>query len=183
VDVGTIRLAPRAPGLRVESARGEPLPDVTVMVTRGARQERLTTEDGASAGVVLDPWRAPGLLADGALVTVPEGAVRTAAADGDLCVAFRARLAGPGPYTVRMPKGRVTIAPVPAVGVPVSRWVAFFDGRRLEAEGPTLRLVGVEDGPHEVVVDVPGTAPLRRRFTLSGGATLALPMPLSAAPR
>jgi hypothetical protein len=169
-DLGTIVLPRRTPTLRVLAASGEPLSVEAILVTRNDRAEDVTLDE---AGAALDPWHAPGLLLEGAVVRVPAWRRNGLAPAARHEAAYVRRLEGRGPWTLRPPTGVITVTPSRTDGESLARWSLFLDGRRYGIEGPTATLTNVELGPHEIVVDVVGATPVRRQSTVVEGESLS----------
>jgi hypothetical protein len=164
LDLGAVLVRPRQPEVRLEVPPGAPRESPTVLVTRGDRAEELETWRGDG---VRDPWFAPGLVAEGAVVRVPALERFGETPSAVHVVPYVRRLEGAGPWTLRLPAGMVTVTPQRSDAAALGRWGVLLDGHRYAADGPTLTLAQVEDGPHELVVDVSGTTPKRVRFTLA----------------
>lgn len=171
VDLGPIVMPPRAPVLRIETADGKPNEGATVLVSRTDRSASLATNDGARAGQVLDPWYAPGLLAEGATVRVPAWDDHGTGPSDSHAVPYVRTLGGPGPWTIRPPTGALSVVPKRADGARIDHFAIFLDGQRFETEGNRIELRQLEAGRHEALLDAPGAIPRRLVFTLGVGTT------------
>ena len=170
VDLGTIRFAPRAAGVRLESADGAPLDDARALVTRGERSEIRQVGRASWKSTLVDPWDTPGLLVEGASLHI-EGTEQAGRGPERVVEApLTRRLEGPGPWTIRRPAGQLTVDIQNESGAALAPWTVTLDDRPLEAwqENPArLRVIGLEAGPHEVLVESTGRVGKRLRFTLA----------------
>ncbi len=172
VDIGVIRLTPRTPTLRFERRDGTPLLGVVARITHGTRSEERHAGEGAWNSTIVDPWESPGLLVEGAIVRVlyvdaegktPEPTVAE--------FPMVRRLDGPGPWTLRRAEGSLTVELAGGPDGQPTAWKVLLDGHAYdgERESAPLRLIGLEPGPHEVVVEAKGYVGRRLRFTLAAG--------------
>lgn len=169
LDLGPIRLAPRSPALTLEDAEGKPYESATVRVTHGDRAEELSSGKGAWTGRVVDPWDVPGLLVEGAIVRVLGGERIGGEGGAAYDVPFVRVLAGTGPWSIRAPRGSLTIDARGDGEEPLGSWTVRLDGHPYVAKGLRLRLGTVDAGPHDAVVEADGRTPRRLTFTLAEG--------------
>ncbi|MGE0193609.1 MAG: hypothetical protein AB7T63_16410 [Planctomycetota bacterium] len=157
LDLGSLTLLARRPHLDVIPVHGQDARDLRVTLTNGPRQETLLPDEH---GRLLDPWHAPGLLRAGTIVRVHTSGMPVVAT-----------LEGEGPWSVRVPSGRLDLR---LVGTAESAGIDFavrVDGRAFRARAGRLTVDGLPDGLHEAVIELPERPVQRMTFAIEGGET------------
>lgn len=169
VDLGVVRLPARAPALTVHGLDGKILEVPEIEVRLAGRQDTLAAEE--ERWQFRDPWWAPGLLIPGAVVRVHPPVVQDDPGGPEVWpLAFSRRLEGPGPWILTPPRGSLVLdVTVPDNEALESAEIdVHLDGKSLSLKN-RARVLGLEAGQHEVVVEAEGMRAQRLRFTLRDG--------------
>lgn len=173
--LGTLALAPTAtPHLRILRADSTPAQGMVLLRRDGVAMRGALDADGAFDALLPRP---------GDVVTwTPDAPEEPSAADTRAgALAVRARLAGPGPWTVRAGSGRVRFELRDDRGFPLQDGLLWCGLDTFDVHD-VFELHGIDDAPREFVIGASGCEGVRVTLQLAPGERRTLPIVLRRRP-